>query len=305
MTSPTEDSSISVAIVSKGRPDILGDTLRSISRQTVKPGQIVVVVPGEEDLPRGDWSASVQFIVGPLGTCVQRNRAIEAIPLTVNYVAFLDDDVELAPDYLAQAVLFLQRCPGVSAFSGRELRLAKNNINREQAQKLIDDYHPREDYRGRFFDRGKWHSLHGCNMVIRRGILAYEKFDESLPLYAFGEDYDMSMRLERYGRVGKFHGCVLVHLASPGGRISEVRRGYAQVANPWYFLKKGTVHYPPFMALVHFWAVCVGRNCWNALRGILRRDHTLDWAGRLKGHLLAVKDIVLGRSSPDRIKEIG
>ena len=95
-----------------------------------------------------------------------------------------------------------------------------------------------------FFSQGKHHILFGCNMVIRRAVLSYEKFDENLPLYAYGEDYDISIRLERYGLVGRFEGCVGVHLETPGGRVSEVLRGYSFVANNWYFMKKGVIHLP-------------------------------------------------------------
>ena len=59
-------------------------------------------------------------------------------------------------------------------------------------------------------------------MVIRRAILNYETFDENLPLYSYGEDYDISIRLERYGLIGRFAGCVGVHLETPGGRVREV-----------------------------------------------------------------------------------
>ena len=53
-------------------------------------------------------------------------------------------------------------------------------------------------------------------MVIRRAVLNYETFDENLPLYSYGEDYDLSIRLERYGLVGRFQGCIGVHLETPG-----------------------------------------------------------------------------------------
>ena len=57
--------SISVAIISKGRPGVLDDTLESIFRQSQQPQQVIVVVPTVEDVPRKPWGQSVQFIVGP------------------------------------------------------------------------------------------------------------------------------------------------------------------------------------------------------------------------------------------------
>ena len=141
-------------------------------------------------------------------------------------------------------------------------------------------------------------------MIIRRSILDYERFDENLPLYSFAEDYDLSMRLERYGNIGKFGLCIAAHLASPGGRVPEVQRGYSFVANPWYFLKKGTVHLPPFLAWIRFWLAVFGRTFLFTLWKVLTLDRSLDWVGRLKGILLAVWDIVRGQSHPRRVLEL-
>ena len=107
------DRTVAVAIVSKGRPEILDDTLQSVFRQTVKPSQVVVVVTCEGDLPLGDWGDAVQTIIGPTGITPQRNLAIDAISSAVDFVAFFDDDIELRPDYLEEALLLFERCPAV------------------------------------------------------------------------------------------------------------------------------------------------------------------------------------------------
>jgi hypothetical protein len=86
--------------------------------------------------------------------------------------------------------------------------------------------------------------------------------------------------------------------------VREIQRGYAFVANPWYFRKKGVTHLSPFMTWVRFWAVSAGKTCGISLWKVIRRDRSTDWAGRLKGSLLAVKDILLGRSHPKRVEEL-
>jgi GT2 family glycosyltransferase len=295
--------SISIAIISRGRPEVLDDTLESIFRQSQQPDQVIVVVPTAADLPRKRWGESVEFIVGPHGGCVQRNKALEAIPLSIDYVGFFDDDMELKVDFLEQATLFMRRNPTTIAFSGH-LLADGNGVTREEAMRLLSHHADGENLNGLFRCKGKFHTLHGCNMIVRRSILDYEKFDENLPLYSFAEDYDLSIRLERYGNIGKFSLCVGVHLASPGGRVREVQRGYSFVANHWYFLRKGTVHLPPFLAWVRFWLAVFGRTCLFTLWKVFTRDRSLDWAGRLKGILLAFQDIVLGRSHPRRILEL-
>jgi glycosyltransferase involved in cell wall biosynthesis len=297
-----EGSSISVVIASKGRPDFVRETIECLQRQTLKPRQIIVVVPSVVDLPPKEWGDEVEDIVGPLGLTVQRNKGIMAIPTTVPYVGFFDDDFELKEDYLEQAVAFMNANASIMGISGR--LLAGGGINRQEAQKLIARYRPGENPKGMFFSQGKHHILFGCNMVIRRAALNYEKFDENLPLYSFGEDYDISIRLERYGLVGRFAGCVGVHLETPGGRVREELRGYSFVANNWYFLKKGVTHLPLLLAWTRFWWVCVGKSLWQSLWNLLKGDRSLDWSGRLRGHLLALKDMFQGRCHPRRIEEI-
>jgi GT2 family glycosyltransferase len=298
----TERPSISVVIASKGRPDFVAETIESLQSQTCQPKGIIVVVPSTEDLPKRQWADSVQYIVGTLGLTAQRNRGIKAIPTSVSYVGFFDDDFELKSDYLEQAIAFMEANPSIIGISGR--LLAGGRISRQDAKNLIVRYQPGENPRGMFYSQGRHHILFGCNMIIRRAILNYETFDENLPLYSYGEDYDISIRLERYGLIGRFAGCVGVHLETPGGRVREVLRGYSFVANNWYFLKKGVTHLPFLMAWARFWWVCVVKSIWIDSWKLLKGDRSLDWGGRVKGQFLAVQDILIGRCHPKRIEEI-
>src|SRR5260370_15406940 len=116
-----ERSSISVVIASKGRPDSVKDTIEGLQRQTLKPKEIIIVVPCIEDLPAKQWGDDVQCIVGPLGLTAQRNKCIEAISPGVEYVGCFDDDFELKPDYLEQAVAFLDATSSVVGISARLL----------------------------------------------------------------------------------------------------------------------------------------------------------------------------------------
>jgi GT2 family glycosyltransferase len=295
-------TSISVVIASKGRPDFVKETIEGLQRQTLKPKEIIIVVPSNEDLPAGQWGDEVIYIIGPLGSSLQRNNGILAIPTTVPYVGFFDDDIELKDDYLEQAVAFMNANASIVGFSG--LLLASGGIDRQRAKDLLASYRPGENPRGTFYSHGKHHILFGCNMIIRRAVLSYETFDDNLPLYSYGEDYDLSIRLEHYGRIGRFAGCVGVHLETPGGRVGEVLRGYSFVANNWYFIKKGVTHLPPLMAWIRFWLVCVGKSLWESLWNLMKGNQSVDWKGRLRGHLLAVMDIFLGRCHPRRIQEL-
>ncbi len=78
----------------------------------------------------------MQFIVGPLGASRQRNAGIEVVPATGGYVAFMDDDFEMKPDYLEQAVAFLNANSGVVALSGLDLA-GRRSMPREQARRIL------------------------------------------------------------------------------------------------------------------------------------------------------------------------
>jgi GT2 family glycosyltransferase len=286
-----------IIIATKNRVRILADTLESIKRQSCRAAWVYVSVSSLEDAPPAESVEGVIVVVGSPGGSAQRNTAIREVPLDVKYIAFFDDDMELHPSYLEQAVGFLEKNPDVVAISGT--MLADGNISREAARTLLES-----DATWRsgpsLQDRGPHHILYGCNAVIRSGPLRETLFDENLPLYSYGEDYDLSLRLKKFGRVGRLSNAVGVHLQTQTARVSGKRYGYAMVANNWYFLQKGVCHLAPPWGYVRFLLVVLRRlwfNLRNALSGQLERD---PW-GQIQGNLLAVVDIICRRSSPRRI----
>ena len=183
------------------------------------------------------------------------------------------------------------------------MMLADGNISREAARALLDqDATWMSDPSLR--DRGPHHVLYACNAVIRAGPLRETLFDENLPLYSYGEDYDLSLRLKKFGPVGRLSNAVGVHLQSQAARVSGKRYGYAMIANNWYFLQKGVCHiatpwsYVRFVLIIVLKRLCI--NLRNAFSGQLQRD---PW-GQIQGNLLALVDIICGRSSPKRILDL-
>src|ERR1700757_1914101 len=111
-------TSIRVVIASKGRPDFVRETIESLRRQTLKPREIIIVVPSIEDLPTKQWGDDVRYIIGALGLTSQRNKGITTIPITVPYVGYFDDDFEPKEDYLQQAVAFMNANLSIMGISG-------------------------------------------------------------------------------------------------------------------------------------------------------------------------------------------
>ena len=71
----------------------------------------------------------------------------------------------------------------------------------------------------------------------------------------------------------------------------------SQIANAVYLARKGTCPWPRSLRQM-------GRNVGMNLARALRPEPYVDRAGRLKGNLKAVRDLVAGRLHPQRILEL-
>jgi hypothetical protein len=116
-------------------------------------------------------------------------------------------------------------------------------------------------------------------------------------LYGWQEDIDFTSQLRRYGRVVGFNTIIGVHLGLKAGRVSGVRFGYSQIANPTYLISKGTV--PATFALD-----LMARNIAANLLRSLWPEPWIDRRGRLRGNLLAVGHLMMGRIEPEYILKI-
>ncbi len=297
----------SVVICSVGRPEVLEETVVRLSRQRKQPEEIVVSVVCDSDVTSRLLSL-VKVVFSPnKGSSVQRNYGVSQLSSHVDLVVFLDDDVELCSDYIEQITAFFESRQDYVAISGRVVK--DGGISREDSIALVEELEKKGPSGLGVRDTGKHWILYGCNMAIRRSLLDRESFDEALPLYSFAEDYDISIRAARWGKVGRFDGARAVHLQVVGGRVSEFRRGYSMVANNFYFLRKGVCHLPLVLGYVRLLLVLVIKeglidfchgigqplNCSKSLK--------LDFLGRFKGRMRAVVDILSGRCHPKRILE--
>jgi GT2 family glycosyltransferase len=290
-----------IIIATKDRPEILAETLQSVRQQTWPAAHVYVSVSSLKDAPLRHSVEEITILIGSPGGSVQRNTAIRQVPPDVGYIAFFDDDMEIHPSYLENAVSFLENNPDMVAVSG--ILLADGNISREAARALLQQDRT-WTAEASLRDRGRHHVLYACNAVVKSEPLRETLFDENLPLYSYGEDYDLSLRLKKFGRVGRLSNAVGVHLQTLAARVSGKRYGYAMIANNWYFLRKGVCHiaapwsYIRFALIIVLKRLCI--NLRNALSGQVQRD---PW-GQLQGNLLALVDIFCGRSSPNRILEL-
>lgn len=291
-----------LAIPTAGRPALLSEVLHDITRQTRLPDFVVVSVSGAEDVDERaleDLPFPCMVVTGRKGASVQRNRAIEMLG-PEDVLLLLDDDFLMAPDYVAQTVQLFRDHPDVAVATGRVLADGISGPGYDYREGLArlqagagggtgtGDGGLTEAYNG-----------YGCNMAVRaRPVLEHRlRFDEALPLYAWLEDVDFSRRLAAYGRVVRSEALRGVHLGSKSGRTPGVKLGYSQIANPAYLIAKGTM--APRRAL----RLMLGNMAANLLYAI-RPEPWIDRRGRLRGNLMALRDLALRRARPDRILDL-
>ena len=98
------------------------------------------------------------------------------------------------------------------------------------------------------------------------------------------------MRRGTAARAGALWG---VHLGHKSGRVPGVRFGYSQIANPVYLCGKGTV------SRLFAARLMTGNLLANLVRSVAP-DPVVDRRGRLRGNLLAIRDLCRGRLVPER-----
>ncbi len=288
---------LAIGIATRGRAAILGEVLAELARQTRKPDRVLVCHVTEEDvagLPAR--FPQVEFQASPAGLPRQRNAILDACG-DCDAVLFLDDDFLPAPAYLAVTEAVLAAHPDCVVTTGTVIADGAKGPGLSVAEgraTLAADTPPADALAVAPHFNG-----YGCNMAFRLAPLRAHgiRVDEALPLYGWYEDIDVTRALGRHGSILRLAGARGVHLGSKSGRVSGLRLGYSQVANPVYLARKGTFPWS------HAIPSAARHTAMNALRSLAPEPH-VDRFGRLRGNLLALADLLRGRAHPARILEL-
>jgi len=122
---------VSVCVCTRNRPDELRRALESVHTSRTLVHQIIVSDDSDDDrvrsLVQSDWS-EVTYVKGPgQGLGANRNRALRLV--TGSHVLFLDDDAELAKDFLT---LTSQRLQGLPLSDRRQAIVAGTEMKSEE-----------------------------------------------------------------------------------------------------------------------------------------------------------------------------
>jgi hypothetical protein len=286
-----------LGIATRGRALILSETIAFLAKQTRQPDAILVAYTDAGDL--GDAPRQfphVTFAQAPLGLTRQRNVILGQV-LDNDLLMFFDDDFYPEAHYLEITEQLFMTHPEVVASTGRVLaddvkgpgltvakaiEIVSNSTGACEEQRITPTF-----------------LAYGCNMCLRLETIRDHnlRFDETLPLYGWYEDWDFSGQMSSYGTIAHISNACGVHLSVKIGRITGVRMGYAQVANPIYLARKGTFLWSNVFRFI------VGPFLKNLVRSVAPESH-VDRLGRFRGNLTAFRDLLTGKLTPGQITEL-
>ena len=289
--------SIAVIISTRGRPKIVAALIERLYRQTRRPDQIFVIASATEDLADlASTNQSLTLTVGRPGLTRQRNDGLALLASKFSYVVFFDDDFVPSVFWIERMSRTFGERPEIAGMTGSILAdgIHGPGIPLEEAIGQVDDLDtlaPDGAPLQQPFPYG--HNV-GSNMAYRLSAVRGLRFDERLPLYGWHEDSDFRGQVEKRGLFVKTPDLWGIHLGHKAGRVNGTMLGYSQIANVAYLARKGTVP-------GRFLLASGMRNVLSNLLRSPRPEPFIDRRGRLRGNMLALRDMVLGRLSPERV----
>jgi hypothetical protein len=286
-----------VVIATKGRPTHAATVIKKLESQTLPPVCILVVGADPQDLPDTDESSETNvtktIVSSRTGLSSQRNRGLEYLAESAllnsdgYFLAFFDDDFIPASNWLERAALAFRDDTSLAGLTGHVLADGVNGaeISVADAERYLAGDLPPSPHWSSVLAPKAVESLYGCNMAFRGDVAAACRFDEALPLYAWQEDCDYSGQAQRLGKTMIIPTCKGVHQGVKSGRINGLRMGYSQIANPIRIASRRNMS--PLRA-IRFVSRALAANLIRSAQGISNPDY----AGRLKGNLLALTDIL-------------
>lgn len=216
---------LDIIICTRNRHHELTACLQSLAAQTERPDSVLVVDASDCLQPLPTLPLSLRRLRARPGLPGQRNLGLANV--TSALTTFLDDDVELAPTYLAAVKTWFATHTSCVGASGRitndPVRPAAARAFRRLFDLANDDgilrrsgdvaylRHPRSPT--------QVDVISGANMTFRRDALVGICFRESLGDYAYLEDADVALQVNRVGELWMLPDAPLIHHKSPTGRL--------------------------------------------------------------------------------------
>ena len=256
----------SIIIPTYNRVDELIDVLDSLSLQTKLPIEIIIVDDSDcDNIEQLMESMCIVFAQKNVALKYIRNTREKSLTIARNVgiknatgavILFLDDDVILDENYLAEIANVYEKNPDVLGVQGfiQNAKVSENPIVNRLKILINKLFYFSSNYNNRCrvlpstntvypldFDGVKtceW--LSGANQSYRRTILEEFTFDDNLRRYSFKEDVDLSYRIYKKYPNSLFitSYAKLVHKASPTSRLPKKDLTFMKRTYSLYFFYK-------------------------------------------------------------------
>lgn len=280
---------IAVVVASVNRPEEIRELLFSLKRQSLQPSAIVLSVASNTDLP-DDLPPDVEVVLGTPGLTKQRNRGLEKIAGRCDAMVFFDDDFIPTKNALDGIEKLFETCPDVVGCTGLVLRdgVRDGGISYKSALDVIRQFKSEPVLP---IKNENFLFAYGCNMAFRMSAVGSLRFDENLPLYGWQEDMDFAARISIYGKVIRTTAFAGVHRGVNKGRSPGKTFGFAQIVNPAYLVRKGTMCPKKALTLI------VKNLLANHVK-FFWPEPFIDRRGRVVGNWLGLLHLLRGKTDP-------
>jgi len=300
---------ISAIIPTVGRPEMLRRCLDSLTKQTVRVSEIVVVHCGDDAETQRicedrSWCFEVRYFHHPERNCArQRNFAIAQA--RYENLLLVDDDVEVDPHWVEELFKPIWADPQVGATMGRLINQPLANptffwrVYRLLLHGPVKGFEPGKLI-GAVLPNGFPTTINepvpcewiggGASALRREAFESVAGFASFFTGSSPGEDLDLGYRLSRGWKVFYVPAAKCVHHQAPSGREQSDRQQYLSMRARFGILTI-TMGKSRYEALGHvgLWALVQFLSELASLRhGLRRPDLPRAWSGRLKGFISCV-----------------
>lgn len=288
---------LALIICTYQRAKALTKLLVSVEKQSRRPEQILIVDASEDAMTEevcaeNKWKNLQYFKVSAKdrGLTRQRNFGVAKTGNQTDIIAFLDDDIELEPDYFDKILEVYERFPealGVGGYISNEI-VWKKGLAPDQTYFFYDGYYRKDG--SRFLLRKKLglepnrppahlpDFSHGRSVSFlppsgkiyeveqfMGGVASYktevfqqQEFSEYFEGYGLYEDADFTLRLSKLGKLYVHTGACVAHHHEASGRPDHYKYGKMVVRNGWYVWR-----------MAHPQPTVKARLKWHATAGLL------------------------------------
>ena len=190
---------IAACITTRNRCQQLNNCLKALWSSTVKPSSVIVsddsqdVEVQQKNLEVVKQYPGTTYITGPQrGVCANRNNAVNATSaLETDFVAFVDDDICVEPDFIANAIDRYSPIPKEE----RKYTILTGVSIAPQGQKLLPSKLSFQGYFCAAEDNPETVVIHAA--LFPRQFFSHQQWDEDI---FFGyEDAELCLRARKYG----------------------------------------------------------------------------------------------------------